>query len=75
MNRDFFMGWLQDSMRKGVRYIRGGKKLTYVSTNDLDARGKLKPGVDIRNRKRGKNRGESGEDDAPGAFWSDKDWR
>jgi len=76
MNRDFFMGWLRGSILEGRRIIKGGKRLTFVSTNDFDANNKLKPGIDIKNRKWGKKRGEeSSEDDTPGTFWSDDDWR
>jgi len=76
MNRDFFMSWLRNSILGGRKTIRGRKRLTIVSTNDLDADRNLKPGLDIRNRKQGKkNRGESDEEGAPEAFWSDENWR
>ena len=42
--RDFLAAWLRDSIRKGIKTIRGGQPLKYLSTNDMDKDGKLKPG-------------------------------
>lgn len=59
----FLAGWLKSTLRQGVRFIRGGKKLNYFTTNDLDRKGKLKPDYLEDRKRRKKERKESGEDD------------
>jgi len=57
MNK-FLAAWLYDSIWKGIKVIRGGKLLTYFTTNDLDASGRVKKTYlddRIRERKRQKD--------------------
>jgi len=58
-----FIEALEEAIRKGVRFIRGGQPLKYVTTNDLDKNGKLKPNYLADRKRRRKERLESGEDD------------
>jgi len=58
----FFTEWLREIIWQGVRFIKGGEKLNYFTTNDLDMDRKLKPGYLKDRAKRKKEREESGED-------------
>lgn len=65
---------LADEMRKRkwhrVKRIKGGKRLTYLTTNDLNEQNELYPDY-LQKREKRKKKEEKG--DGPG--WGKSDWR